>query len=176
MTAGDRQRLFFALWPDDATRHAFARLAAAHQACRRARRVAVENIHLTLEFLGAVDASFRRCAERAAQSLSIPAFELEFNRLGHWPRPRVLWSAPEHTPEALSRLVATLRDALITCGHEPESRRFHAHVTLARKVRGPLGDTPHTPLRWRVSDFHLLASESAGNGVRYASLARWSLG
>lgn len=181
MTASVRQRLFFALWPDDDARNAFAQLARAHQAkahraCGRGRLIAAENIHLTLEFLGAVEARFRLCAERAAQSLSSRAFELEFNRLGHWPRPRVLWSAPERTPEPLARLVTLLRKALVECGHEPDIRQFRAHVTLARKVRGPVDETLHTPVRWQVSHFYLMASESAERGVRYRPLNRWPLG
>jgi 2'-5' RNA ligase len=176
MTASARQRLFFALWPDADARNAFAQLARAHQACGRGRPVAAENIHLTLEFLGAVEARFRLCAERAAQSLSIPAFELEFNRLGHWPRPRVLWSAPERTPQPLASLVTTLRKALVECGHEPDSRQFRAHVTLARKVRGPVDATLHTPVCWPVSQFYLMASESTEQGVRYRPLNRWPLG
>lgn len=176
MTATARERLFFALWPDDDARKALARLARARLAAANGRVVAASNLHLTLEFLGSVDAGTRACAERAAQSLSAPAFELEFQRLGYWSRPRVLWSAPETTPDALTGLVSMLREALSACGHQPESRPFHAHVTLARKVRGPVNETTHAPVRWRVSDFHLMASETLARGARYRSLARWPLG
>ncbi len=176
MTAALRQRLFFALWPDDGTRKALARLAGTLLPSANGRPVAARNLHLTVAFLGAVDAGFRACVERAAGSLSAPAFELEFRRIGYWPRPRVLWSAPERTPEALTGLASMLRNALVACGHEPESRAFRAHVTLARKVRGPASETTHALIRWRVCDFHLVASETVGHGAHYRSLESWSLG
>ncbi len=176
MTAAPRQRLFFALWPDDGTRKALARLARTLRPSSNGRPIGAQNLHLTVAFLGAVDAGFRECVERAAGSLSAPAFELEFRRIGYWPRPRVLWSAPERTPEALTGLASMLRNALVACGHEPESRPFRAHVTLARKVRGPASETTHALIRWRVSDFHLVESETVAQGARYRSLESWSLG
>jgi len=152
MMAAARQRLFFALWPDDDTRAALARLARRQLQSGNGRLIDAHNLHLTLAFLGPVDAAFRACAERAADSLAAPAFELEFQRLGYWPRPRVLWAAPERSPEALTGLVSMLRKALAACGQEPESRPFEAHMTLARKVRGPVGNTTHTSAR--ASDRH----------------------
>jgi RNA 2',3'-cyclic 3'-phosphodiesterase len=175
VTAASRQRLFFALWPDAQTRDDFAHIARTHLPPGGGRPVATANVHLTLEFLGTVDASMRACAERAADALSMPAFELEFQRLGYWPRPRVLWSAPQATPEPLESLVATLREALAECGHRPEARPFRAHVTLARKVRGPVVAADHAALRWPVAAFHLMASESGAAGVHYRRLKSWPL-
>lgn len=175
MKAAPRQRVFFALWPDDETRCGLARLARAHLAPANGRPVAAANLHLTLEFLGSLDPAAKACAERAAQSLSAPAFELELRCLGHWPRARILWSGPQHVPRGLTGLVGRLREALLACGHRPETRPFRAHVTLARKVRGPVEATGHTPVRWPVTDFHLLVSESARQGARYRSLQRWPL-
>ncbi len=196
MTAAARQRLFFALWPDGDTQSALARLAKACLPCGSGRLIAAQNLHLTLAFLGPVDAGTRECAERAAASLRASAFELEFRRLGYWPRPRLLWSAPERTPEGLTMLESMLRNALAACGHEPESRPFRAHITLARKLRDPVGETIHasarasssiapgialprpsldSPIRWSVSDFHLVASDTLANGARYRPLASWPL-
>ena len=176
MTAASRQRLFFALWPDDETRGAFARLASTGLAPANGRLIAPSNLHLTLEFLGNLEAELRERVELAADTLSAPAFELEFQRLGYWPRPRVLWSAPERTPEALTGLVTMLRRALVACGHKPESREFRAHVTLARKVRGPVRETAHVSVRWSVYDIHLVASERLPQGARYRPIKSWPLG
>ena len=207
MTAAARQRLFFALWPDGDTQSALAQLAKARLRSGSGRLIVAQNLHMTLAFLGPVDAGMRKCAERAAASLRAPAFELEFRRLGYWPRPRVLWSAPERTPEGLTMLESTLRNALAACGHEPESRPFRAHITLARKVRDPVDDTSHasarassaiapgialppaslqscfaltrpsldSPIRWPVSDFHLVASQTLADGARYQPLVSWPL-
>jgi 2'-5' RNA ligase len=176
MTATVRQRLFFAARPDDDVCGELARIARAHLAPGNGRLIAASNLHLTLEFLGAVGAGVRDCAARVAQSVSAPAFELEFQRLGFWSRPRILWTAPESTPDALAGLVSTLRKALVACGHRPEARPFRAHVTLARKVRGPLEQATHAPVRWSVSEFHLMVSETLPEGARYRSLGCWPLG
>lgn len=170
-----RQRLFFALWPDDETRGALARLARERLAKASGRPVPAQNLHLTLVFLGHVDAERRACAERAADGLSARAFTLELSRTGYWPRPRVLWSAPDETPDALSGLASALSEALVACGHEPESRPFRAHITLARKVARAPSRSAHGPLRWRVDAFHLIESETHPQGARYRSLRSWAL-
>ena len=171
-----RQRLFFALWPDETTRQTFARLAKAHLPRKRGRLVAVENLHLTLVFLGSIDPAFRECAERAAASLEPRAFRLDFQRLGYWPRPRVLWSAPEEAPEPLAGLASALSRALIDCGHRPERRGFGAHMTLARKVQGPFQEISHPVVAWLVDAFHLVESETRAEGPRYRILTSWRLG
>jgi 2'-5' RNA ligase len=170
-----RQRLFFALWPDDDTRDALARLAGSLLPAGSGRPVPAENLHLTLVFLGAVGNRRRDCIERAAGDLSARAFTLEFVRVGYWPRPRVLWSAPERTPEALEALASTLNEALVPCGHHAESRPFSAHVTLARKVRRPLGPVEHSPVTWQVNAFHLVESETHQQGARYTRVRSWAL-
>ena len=175
MTGTSRERLFFALWPDDDVRSALATLARERLAPGDGRLVPAHNIHLTLVFLGGVDERFRDCAERAAQRLSVRAFTLEFVHMGYWPRARVVWSAPQRTPELLTELVSTLTQALTECGHEPTSRSFRAHVTLARKVRGPVRSSGHTPVRWPVSAFHLVASETRPQGACYRCLQSWPL-
>lgn len=174
MTAA-RRRLFFALWPDDDTRSALARLARSRLGSASGRLVPGENLHLTLVFIGSVDGDFRACAECAAEGLAVPSFAMEFVRIGYWPRPRVLWSAPHGTPDALAGLASTLSSALVQCGHEPASRPFHAHITLARKLRGPVSEAVHTPVRWPVSEFHLVESETLPEGARYRRLRSWSL-
>ena len=176
MSGAGRQRLFFALWPGGATRRALAEVTRTHLAPGGGRPVDPRNLHLTLIFLGSVDGAFRACAERAAASVSGTAFELELRCIGHFPRPRVLWSAPDRTPDALVGLVASLQSALIECGHEPDTRAFHAHVTLARKVRGPVRAVAHTPVRWPVTEFSLIASETPPEGARYTPVAHWPLG
>ncbi len=176
MTVAPRQRLFFALWPDDDTRQALARLARTRLPRADGRPIAAHNLHLTLAFLGSVDGGLRECVERAVESLSAPAFVLEFRRIGYWPRPQVLWTAPERTPGALTGLASMLRKALVACGYEPESGPFRAHVTLARKVRGPLGEATHGSIRWPVSEFRLVESQTLAQGARYRPLQSWPLG
>lgn len=170
-----RERLFFALWPDAACREALAGIARERVSRKRGRLVPAENLHLTLAFLGAVDGSVRGCAEQAAASVRASPFQLHFQRSGFWPRPRVLWSAPARTPEALLRLASALSRALAPCGYAPERRGFRGHVTLARKVQGPMESLSHAEILWPVEDFHLVRSRTRAEGAVYDTVATWRL-
>ncbi|MFO7588071.1 MAG: 2'-5' RNA ligase family protein [Gemmatimonadota bacterium] len=76
-----RQRLFFALWPDSATRSAVARLV--DRAAKRCggRRVPPENLHLTLAFPGAVARAQRTCLEACADRVAGTPFHLVLDRI-----------------------------------------------------------------------------------------------
>ncbi len=170
-----RQRLFFALWPDDGVRGQFDALASKTLK-RRGRRIPPENLHLTLAFLGPVALETRRCAETMADGISGDAFTLKFTHLGFWPRPRVIWSGCEETPQALTVLVNALRDGLRGCGLRPESRPYRAHLTLARKASAdPRFDEPHAPVTWSVDGFHLIESKTLSTGAQYKMLRSWRL-
>ncbi len=170
-----RQRLFFGLWPDSATRR---RIAAAGRLfpARSGRPVADSNLHLTLVFMGMLDAAQRDCAMDVAAALALPPFTLSFGQLGCWPRPRVAWLAPVATPAALSDLMVRLRQGLERCcGQAPETRPWQPHITLRRKFRGPVPEARIEPFRWPVTDFCLLESVSGAGGVRYRPLKCWEL-
>lgn len=169
-----RQRLFFALSPDEVFRTALVSVTKKllH---KRGRRVSSENLHVTLVFLGSSDREQRLCAEAVAVELAIEPFVLTFDRLGHWPKPRVLWSAPSVVPEGLLSLVNGLNDGLRRCGFSLETRPYHAHLTVARKIAGPVPNTCHEPLVWPVQAFHLVASETRPEGARYRVIGTWPL-
>lgn len=170
-----RQRLFFALWPDDAVRDSFAAIASKSLK-RRGRKIPAENLHLTLAFLGSVAPETRHCVEKMADGISGAPFSLEFTHLGHWPGPRVIWSGCDETPEALTVLVDALRRALKSCGIKPEVRPYRAHMTLARKASvEPTFGASHAPISWAVDNFHLLESKTLSSGAEYNILRSWQL-
>jgi 2'-5' RNA ligase len=170
-----RQRLFFALWPGDAVRKRLAAIASKSLK-RSGRKIPAENLHLTLAFLGPVGPEVRRCAEEVADVVSAAPFTLEFTHLGFFPRPRVVWSGCDQTPEALIALVNALRAGLEDCGIQPEARPYRAHLTLARKASVEPGfGAPHAPVAWGVDRFHLVESKTFSAGARYNILRSWSL-
>lgn len=170
-----RQRLFFALWPDDGVREGFDTIASKSLR-RRGRRIPAENLHLTLAFLGSVSPETRRCAESAADGITGAPFVLEFTHLGFWPRPRVIWSGCDQTPEALTALVNVLRQGLKGCGIKPEVRPYRAHLTLARKASvDPDFRESHAPISWTVDAFHLLESKTLSTGAQYKILRSWCI-
>ncbi|MFP4609720.1 MAG: RNA 2',3'-cyclic phosphodiesterase [Thiohalophilus sp.] len=171
-----RQRLFFALWPPPELAHRLHRLAARQFTDQHARRLVAAQIHLTLFYLGPSDAAQRRCAERVAATIEAQPFTLRLSQLGHWPRPRVGWIAPDESPSALIALVGQLQSGLGECGFRIDSRPWQAHLTLVRKLRRPPpGEVLEQSLLWPVDEFVLVESRTRPSGAEYRILQHWSL-
>ena len=169
------QRLFFALWPPAELSRELYRLAGNVLRGDAGRRVMPEHIHLTLAFLGSVDASFRECAEQAAVAIRAESFMLMLEQMGYWPKSGILWVGPNQTPQPLLHLVQDLNAGLAGCGHEAEKRPYAAHLTLARKAR-PHGDIHSIESRaWEINRFHLVQSHTPADGARYEILRSWRL-
>lgn len=174
MTETTTRRLFFALWPGDDQREQLERYFPLLRSCG-GRRVRAGNLHITLAFLGSVDASTQGCLERAADAIAVPSFTLRLDRLGFWRRPRVVWLGTEQAPPELLALASELKKAMLGCGLEPDTRPFRTHLTMLRKAhRTPR--VARTPvLEWSVSRFVLVASETRSEGASYTLLRQWPL-
>ena len=173
-TPAVRSRLFFALWPDEQTRRSLADAAERLLAPSGARRVASENLHLTLVFLGAVDEAMQACCERAADGVHAQRFSLEVDRAACWQRRGIAWAGPSRQSRELTALVAALNAALRPCGYEAEKRRFRAHITLARNAKHG-HQVAIEAFRWNVDRFCLLASDLGTGGGVYRVLRTWDL-
>jgi len=104
---------------------------------RNVRLVAVENLHLTLKFLGATAeehiASIIAEVEKTFENSS--CFEFTIHGTGVFPRmsnPKVLWLGVEDPQKHLSAINRSLENVLKTFGFPPESRIFNPHLTLGR--------------------------------------------
>jgi len=168
--APQRRRLFFALWPDEPTRHAVVR--ATRRAVRECggKPTPRSNIHVTLAFLGPVD------AEDLARIVVLEPppcapFELVLDRLGYWERSRVLWLAPSEAPAVLRSLERDLWDRLVALGFERERKAYAPHVTLARKARGVDDDVGRVV--WPVHGIALVESQTGPRHSRYTVLKSW---
>jgi 2'-5' RNA ligase len=179
-----RLRAFVALRLDDAIR---ARLAEAVERLRPDLRdvawVAADDVHVTLKFLGAVEAARVDAitAELASALAGVPAFDLVVSGLGAYPsaeHPRVLWAGVGEGAEATVRLAGRIDTALVSLGFEREGRPFSPHVTLGR-VRRPRRDARLAAAldagatfgRQRVARASLMRSDLSARGARYTELA-----
>jgi 2'-5' RNA ligase len=167
-------RLFFALWPDAPAREALAALAA--EAARRTggRAVTTAKLHLTLLFLGEVDAARIPALVQAAAEVRAAGFDLVLDRLGAFARARVAWAGCAHPPAPLLALQSGLEGRLREAGWQTQDRAFAAHLTLVRNARKPLRPEAITPVAWPVVSFALVESLPGGGG--YRTLAAWDLG
>jgi RNA 2',3'-cyclic 3'-phosphodiesterase len=184
-------RLFFAVeLPRD------VREAAAAHASRlrrdfpdaRASWPRPESLHLTLKFLGEVEAirfdSLWGPAAVAAAGLA--PFALTVEGAGTFPprgAARVLWLGVRDDSGQLSRLQFRLDKECAHVGFPRESKPYKPHLTLAR-LRAPhdaavLSEahrrTPFGPHSFEVSDFVLMRSELGPGGSRYTPVLRQSL-
>jgi 2'-5' RNA ligase len=166
-------RLFLAIWPDDAV---LRRIEAGRRQWFTGRPpgrpVGRANLHITLQFLGQTGEENLECIRQAAGSIHFPAFDLRLDHLGHWARPRVVWLGCHRLPEALPTLVADLNTAMAACGFAPETRPFHPHLTLQRKVHRFV-PREIDPIDWRVDAFVLVQSDTRPEGVEYRVIGRW---
>ena len=131
-------RLFVAIEvPEPPRRELRRRLEGFRDRLPRARWVDLENLHLTLLFLGqTAEAGVPALAAKLREAFArCPPLDLRLAGGGTFPpgRPaRVAWVGVEG-PEELMTLQADVTAAAVeTLGFEPEKRPYHPHVTLAR--------------------------------------------
>jgi 2'-5' RNA ligase len=112
----------------------------------KARWVRSENIHLTLKFLGDIDAGEidnigGAMAGTAADSVPLA---LNIGGIGFFPgikRPRVVWIGLGGEIPNLLNLQRNLEDRLAAVGFAKEKRSFKAHLTLGRMRQAANPDT-----------------------------------
>ena len=159
---------------------------------RGVRWVTIDQMHLTLRFLGDVDQQTLDQVKAAAEhsAVSVPAQHLEVAGAGVFPhlrRPRVVWVGIGGETQGLKQLNAELERSLegLQIHQERSVRDFLPHLTLGRirdfrKAVGVekiilsgkdrhFGELPVTALT-------LFQSELTSAGARYTKLAEFKLG
>ncbi|MCL6499232.1 MAG: RNA 2',3'-cyclic phosphodiesterase [Firmicutes bacterium] len=111
-------------------------LEAWPQGAHLVKWVEPHNLHLTLKFLGPVEASrVSRVAEALRVVESSAPFDLHLVGVGAFPRPRgarVLWVGVGEGSQELGRLARAVEYALEPLGFAREERPFSAHLTIGR--------------------------------------------
>lgn len=170
------RRLFFALWPTQRCREAMFKAARTLHKQTDGRLVNIENLHLTLAFVGSVTEQQQQCMQQVASNIHTPSFTIELSELGYWPKPRVAWIGCQQQPEGLLLLASTLNSYLEECGYQAEKRPFQAHITLVRKAKRYPKDRQTPEITWPVDRFVLVESVTHAEGVEYRVIAEWPLG
>ena len=167
-----RRRVFFALWPRETIRRELLR--ATRAAVRRSggRSTPPGNLHITLAFLGPLTEADLATVVQAPPIPSLE-FTIEFDKLGYWPRSRVLWLGANQVPAELAQLERGLWDALVAVGFQRERRPYSPHVTLARKARSV--EMVVNPVVWTVSELALVESRPGARHSVYDVLRVWAL-
>lgn len=171
-------RLFFALWPDAALREQIWWASRRAVAACTGRPVVKENLHVTLAFLGNVNAGLLPGIRAAAADIQMPGFEFSLDEMGFWARPKALVVQPSSFPQELPELVNALWRALEPLqlsGNPGAGGVYRPHVTVARKAVCPTELVLEAPVCWTARDFCLVRSVTDPAGARYEPLARYHL-
>jgi RNA 2',3'-cyclic 3'-phosphodiesterase len=174
-------RLFAGIALDEGTRiactHVSARLEATGFA---ARYEGSEKLHVTLAFLGRVDASQLNDIQAMLDGVAAEStrFSLQLDKLGAFPnerRPRIIYIGSREQGAEFRHLSAAVR-----AGYEARGFTFNdafvAHVTIARVKGGSTAPLPMievTPIDFKVEALTLFES-LPGNGTTRYELAHTS--
>jgi RNA 2',3'-cyclic 3'-phosphodiesterase len=183
-------RLFVAITPPaDAMEEMEALAAPLRAAWPRLRWTGPAEWHVTLAFLGEVDAGvlpgLGTRLERAARRH--PVLQLSVTGAGTFPgarRARVLWAGIRGDRKELAALAASAAAGARRAGAPPpdEGRRYHPHLTLARcrepadlsPLADALGDL--AGVGWAAAEIHLISSSLGAAGrPRYEIIGSWPL-
>ena len=121
-----------------------------------ARWVQPEHLHLTLRFIGEVDAMVFKAVSEALAGVQSGIFSLRLEGVGFFPprgKPRVVWVGIRKN-EQLVLLRKRIDSALVRTGLDPEGRKYSPHITLAR-----LKNTPPSKVGAFLAHHGLFATE-----------------
>ncbi|MBY6034395.1 RNA 2',3'-cyclic phosphodiesterase [Marinobacter daepoensis] len=174
-------RLFFGLEIPGATK---AELLRVKTGLSGARWQQANQLHLTLAFLGEVEASRVPDAQSLAREVRHSPFDLRVQGLGCFGRPekpKILWAGV--TPETeLRDLQQSLATQLTHHRFALKNPSFKPHITLSRfqansgSVAALLDQHPDTPFGClAVHEFALFESRPGPQGSVYTVLERYSL-
>jgi 2'-5' RNA ligase len=167
-------RLFFAVWPDAAARARLEPLAAELADSASGKVVPIAKVHITLAFLGEVDAARVADAVLAARAVRCAPFSFALDRVGSFRGARVAWAGCAQVPEPLAALAAALAARLAASGFALDDRPYAPHATLARRIARSVTPAPLAPIPWPVGGFSLVRSET-GTG-RYTVMEVFAAG
>jgi len=142
----------------------------------------VENLHITLKFIGAWPEERLKELKTALENVRFgKALEISIAKFGYFPNPHhphSFFAGVQAGPE-LAELAGRIDEALLTSGVAKEERRFTPHLTLARirnqdvsALRQHISKMTDFDFgKFTASEFHLYLSKPGPKGSVYTSLA-----
>jgi 2'-5' RNA ligase len=177
-------RVFVALDVPEEVRQAVGELMGkVEPACRGARWVRMQGMHLTLKFIGeTTPEGVERIRSELGAVRSAAPVAMRFRNVGFFPNakhPRVFWAGIEASPN-LAEIAAEVERRMEGLGIAREERAFKPHLTLARfksedglpRLHEALAKA--APFEFggaRSEEFHLYQSVLKRGGAQYTKLA-----
>ncbi len=122
------------------------------------RWVPLENMHLTLKFIGEVSPANVEMIQQmlGIEAAAVAPFQVQVGGLGAYPSPRrarVIWTGIQ-APPALSSLQHGIESGAARLGYEAEERPFSPHLTIGR-VRQQVSTGEQQQIRSALEGTHL---------------------
>lgn len=148
------------------------RCSALAERLASGQRVRTDNLHVTLVFLGNIDAVQEIRLRSALPAIAVPAISLRFDKVSYWANPRILCLTADETGPELLALVENLsvlaRNLDIPCDDRP----YRPHVTLVKKAKAGI-ELAFDPIIWPSRSFCLVESCRTEQGVDYRIVEEW---
>jgi len=168
------KRLFVGLELPEGSRHLFREIDPR---IKGLRWLPPEQLHLTMSFIGDVDAEHEKQLRENLAQVRVPPFFLPIAGVGAFggERPSVVWAGVGKGHPHLFALHQHIQDAVLHAGLEPDLKPFHPHITLGR-ARGVSRAALKPFLRdyqesefdlWKVTSFTLFSSRLTAEGSIY---------
>jgi 2'-5' RNA ligase len=103
------------------------------------RLVSLQNIHLTVRFLGDIHPPMVDLIHEEMKQISLTHFTIELKGLGVFPKPnypRVVWAGIRKGTKELRDIFEQLEPRLRGLGFKPDTKGFSPHLTIARVRTG----------------------------------------
>lgn len=151
----------------------------------KAHWVRMEQLHLTLRFIGDADERLFHAIRDELKKVSVPPFSLTIHGTGCFPPrrdPRVLWIGLQEKT-LLLQLQEMVEWSLENVGLVRDTRPFSPHITIARLKEGPKDDispylVKHESFNlpsFTVSEFYLYSSTLTPGGAIHKKEATYPL-
>jgi 2'-5' RNA ligase len=163
------RRLFIGLFPDAAVRAAIDAHRGAWSWPVGVRLTHPSRIHMTLHFLGEVEAAPQAALEALLAEVRIPRLTLTLRTPQAWRNGIAVLLCDEH--EALRALHEDIGRQVERAGLATDHRPWVPHLTIARRTARAVPPAGCKPIVWSVEDFVLAWSRA--QPLRYEALARY---
>jgi len=169
--AGPGRRLFIGITATQAELAAVAAYRDRWTWPAGARLTPLDDVHLTLHFLGTVSSADEALVRAELAPVRVPPMQFHLVRAEVWPSGVAVLRPMED--EQLRSLHADVGEALSRIGWPIEQRPWKPHVTLARDARDATWPADPPAIVWEVSTFSLVWSRGGSGPTRYQVLDRW---
>jgi len=148
--------------------------------------IELQQMHLTIRFLGNVDEELYQKLLSNLKKIRSPSFVYSIKGVGVFPnihRPKVLWAGVE-ADDRLSILYQKIEEVVISSGFDPQERDYKPHITLGRVKRRLHSEECQTFLGKhenleitdiKVDNFILYQSRLTRHGALHQQLQQYSL-